>query len=190
MLSRTSLLPVGWMILFDCLAHLLSKLQRSTFNMDCHVQPQTLPYDILAIIADQLALDRESFTDRPALQALSQTCKLMVPMCRRHLFSSISLSGYAKVEYQDLLKLLQEKREIASYVRELRYRISPHPSEYEDGILGALLRYSTSLGASSPLCRISLTFPCFSGLGQCISKTSSHIPDSITDDNRTSFFWF
>ena len=71
MLSRTSLLPVGWMILFDCLAHLLSKLQRSTFNMDCHVQPQTLPYDILAIIADQLALDRESFTDRPALQALS-----------------------------------------------------------------------------------------------------------------------
>ena len=97
----------------------------------------------------------------------------MVPMCRRHLFSSISLSGYAKVEYQDLLKLLQEKREIASYVRELRYRISPHPSEYEDGILGALLRYSTSLGASSPLCRISLTFPCFSGLGQWRTQTAS-----------------
>ncbi len=146
--------------------------------MDCHVPPQTLPYDILAVIADQLALDRDDYGElwsenRLTLQALSQTCKLMVPMCRRHLFSLISVSGYEKVKYQNLLELLQEKHEIASYVRELQYGISSHPSEYEDGILRALLRYSTSLGILSPLCRISLTFPCFSGLGNWNSQTVS-----------------
>ncbi len=129
--------------------------------MDCHVK--TLPYDILTTFADQLALDRDSeepeehLTSIAALQALSQTCKAMVPVCRRHLFSSISLSGHEDMKYQILLKLLQEKREIASYVRELRYQLSSHPSEYEDGILEALLSYSTLAGISSLLSRISLT---------------------------------
>ncbi len=128
--------------------------------MDCHFQ--ALPYDILATFADQLALDRDSevaekkLASIAALRALSQTCKPMVPMCRRHLFSSLVLSGPEKAKYQNLMKLLQEKPDIASYVRELQYRLTSRPSEYEDGILEALLRHSTLAGISSPLRRISL----------------------------------
>ncbi len=145
--------------------------------MDCHAQPQILPYDILATIVDQLTLDRvgELFENRLALRTLSQTCKLMVPMCRRHLFSSISLEGDKNVKSQNLLNLLREKPEIASYVRELQYRISPrwYSGYYDDGILEALLRYSTLPGILSPLRRISLISHHLLGPGQWSSQTAS-----------------
>ena len=46
--------------------------------------PTTLPLDILGDIADVLAAYPRS------LKNLSLTCKFMVPVCRRHLFSNIS----------------------------------------------------------------------------------------------------
>ena len=134
--------------------------------MDYRVQ--TLPYDILATIADQLALDCEvpekqagSIT---ALRALSQTCKLMVPVCRRQLFSSILLRGNDITRYQNLMKLFQEKCEIASYVKELRYCLTSRTRQYEDGILEALLRYSKLSGRSSALRRISFTASSHTGI--------------------------
>ena len=152
--------------------------------MDSHFQ--TLPYDILSTFADQLAVDRDSeepeehLASIAALQALSQTCKFMVPMCRRHLFSSILLNGDDKAKYQNLMKLLQEKREVASYVRELQYSISSHSSEYEDGILEALLRYSTSAGISSPLRRISLTSFSYPKIGWSSQRaTTRHLLVSL-----------
>lgn len=114
-----------------------------------------LPYDIIKSIADQIALEVQAgeHTDaRPILQALSQTCKLMVPVCRRHLFSSIELSSYSSnPNCNNLLILLSKNLEIASYVQRLTYCVKMHPDEHEDGILEVLLRHSTILHSISLL---------------------------------------
>ena len=52
----------------------------------------TLPLDILLYIIDLLAGGDDG--DVKSLQILSQLCKSMVPLCRKHLFSSLLL--YAK----------------------------------------------------------------------------------------------
>ena len=83
---------------------------------------------------------------RITLDALSQTCKLMVPMCRRHLFSSIQLSSYKYTSNRKKIALLLENIEIASYVR----RLSFTPSRRSQTImqmptLEFLLRHSTCL---------------------------------------------
>ncbi|KJA21699.1 hypothetical protein HYPSUDRAFT_87915 [Hypholoma sublateritium FD-334 SS-4] len=116
---------------------------------------QIVPYDILATIADQVAIAVPVTRREATLRALSQTCKFMVPVCRRHLFSSIRLHG-SKVSYQNLMNLLEEKPEVASYVRTLWCTLRPLPNEHENGVLEALLRHSTSPGNSSSLHSISL----------------------------------
>ena len=123
-------------------------------NMDDPVH--TLPYDILTRIADQSA----ALLDSATLLALSQTCKLMVPVCRRHLFTSIWLDGKTERKYENLMKLLQEKIEIASYVRILSCKLEVFRNKYQEPILEALLKYSVSRGHSSSLQNINL----FSGV--------------------------
>ena len=70
----------------------------------------------------------------------------MVPMCRRHLFSSIQLSSYKYTSNRKKIALLLENIEIASYVR----RLSFTPSRRSQTImqmptLEFLLRHSTCL---------------------------------------------
>ncbi|KJA21707.1 hypothetical protein HYPSUDRAFT_67629 [Hypholoma sublateritium FD-334 SS-4] len=114
-----------------------------------------LPYDIMKSIADQIALEvqvGERTDARPTLQALSLTCKHMVPVCRRHLFSSIQLSSYSSnPNCKKLLILLRENLEIASYVRKLTYCVKMLADEHEDGVLEVLLRHSTFLHSISLL---------------------------------------
>ena len=117
-----------------------------------------LPYDILTSIADHIALEAQAGerTTRTTLDALSQTCKRMVPVCRRHLFSSIQLSSYeSDPNRKELLPLLRENREILSYVRRLSYCVKTLILDYENGILELLLKDATSLRSINLLTRAS-----------------------------------
>lgn len=104
-----------------------------------------LPYDILGLIIDQIALEERDA--RITLDALSQTCKLMVPMCRRHLFSSIQLSRYnfTYISHCEKIAFLLENVEIASYVRRLSYSVKELPDDFANAILEFLLRHSICL---------------------------------------------
>ena len=78
---------------------------------------ETLPLDILLYIIDLLAGgDYENFK---SLRILSQACKSMVPLCRKHLFSSLRLKGESNSER--FSNLLSKNPDIASYVRSLTY---------------------------------------------------------------------
>lgn len=115
-----------------------------------------LPYDILRSIADQIALDMHNMHTvgldpqiaQNALRALSQTCKLMVPACRRHLFSSIYLDG-SRTEnhpkYATLLILLRNKIEVISYIQTLYYSVNSVSNEHVDGILKLFLEHLSFL---------------------------------------------
>ena len=111
-----------------------------------------LPYDILRSIADQLALDMHTLGLNPqiarnALRALSQTCKLMVPACRRHLFSSIHFdtSTRTRPNFEKLLVLLLKNIEIVSYIQTLYYYVNNVSDDHIDGILEVFLEHSTFL---------------------------------------------
>lgn len=117
-----------------------------------------LPYDILTSIADHIALEAQAgeSTTRTTLDALSQTCKHMVPVCRRHLFSSIQLASYdSNPNRKGLLLLLHENREILSYVRRLSYCVKMLPLDYENGILELLSKDATSLRSINLLTKAS-----------------------------------
>ena len=81
----------------------------------------TLPLDVLLHIIKLLAAagnDRDSIK---SLQILSQTCKYMVPICRKHLFSSLRLRS--KSISKRFSNLLLENPEIAHYVTSLSHYV-------------------------------------------------------------------
>ena len=83
----------------------------------------TLPLDILLYIIDLLAGgDHE---DIKSLQTLSQTCKSMVPLCRKHLFSFIYLGSELSL-VERFSDLLSKNPDIARYVKNLVYGVYSH----------------------------------------------------------------
>ena len=87
----------------------------------------TIPLDILLYIIDLLAGGDDE--DVKSLQMLSQACKSMVPLCRKHLFSSIRLISESKSErFSDLLS---KNPDIARYVRTLYYSFFHIPQAHE-----------------------------------------------------------
>ena len=87
----------------------------------------TIPLDILLYIIDLLAVGDDE--DVKSLQMLSQACKSMVPLCRKHLFSSIRLISESKSErFSDLLS---KNPDIARYVRNLYYSFFHIPQAHE-----------------------------------------------------------
>ena len=106
----------------------------------------TLPLDILLSIIDLLG----ARGDISSLQILSQTCKYMVPLCRKHLFSSLHLRSTSISErFNDLLS---KNPDIARYVRSLNYRMYHPNRDYELNILEMLKDRSSlrSIELSSP----------------------------------------
>ncbi|KIM37822.1 hypothetical protein M413DRAFT_30730 [Hebeloma cylindrosporum] len=94
----------------------------------------TLPFDILASIIDLFA--GGDVGDIKSLQCLSQACKFMVPLCRKHLFSTIYLPGKWKSErFSDLLS---KNPDIARYVRSLNYIFQKPISDHELHIFDVL----------------------------------------------------
>ena len=101
---------------------------------------EILPLDIFLIIVDLLADgDNENIK---SLRILSQTCKSMVPLCRKHLFSSLRLRG--ELNSERFSDLLSKNPDIARYVRNLNYRIYLlHISGHDLNILNMLKECSS-----------------------------------------------
>jgi hypothetical protein len=78
---------------------------------------ETLPLDILLYIIDLLADN----ADIKSLRILSQACKSMAPLCRKHLFSSIRL--FSDLDSKRFSDLLSKNPDIARYVRSLNYAV-------------------------------------------------------------------
>ena len=76
---------------------------------------EPLPLDILLYIIDLLAEDVNS------LRILSLTCKSMVPLCRKHLFSYLSLASHPLKILKRFNDLHSTNPDIARYVRRLDY---------------------------------------------------------------------
>ena len=97
----------------------------------------TLPLDILLYIIDLLAGGRKI----KRLRNLSQVCKSMVPLCRKHLFLSLCLDSISIS--RRFSKLLSINPDIACYVKKLRYRIWSPISDHELHILEMLKERSS-----------------------------------------------
>lgn len=114
-----------------------------------------LPLDTLSVVADMLASDKPK--DTATLQVLSRTCKFMVPLCRRHLFSSLTLVSTtdsppeamesSEERVQGLSNLFSTDPSIPYYVRSLTYEVTTSPSEHEQNIIQTLERHATSIRA-------------------------------------------
>ena len=100
---------------------------------------ETLPLDILLYIIDILAGRDDE--DVKSLRILSQVCKSMVPLCRKHLFSSLLLGCDSSSERFG--NLLSKNPDIARYVRSLNYRVNKPISEHELNILDVLKERSS-----------------------------------------------
>ncbi|KIM37821.1 hypothetical protein M413DRAFT_30729 [Hebeloma cylindrosporum] len=102
----------------------------------------TLPLDILVSIIDLLAGgDNENFK---SLGILSQTCKSMVPLCRKHLFSSLRLRSSSKSKPAEFFSdLLSQNPDIAHYVRSLDYAVYNPIGDHELNILDILKERSS-----------------------------------------------
>jgi hypothetical protein len=98
-----------------------------------------IPLDILLYIIDLLAGGYDE--DVKSLRILSQTCKSMVPLCRKHLFSSIHL--YSELNSKRFSDLLSKNPDIARYVRILNYMFRYIPiSGHELNIIDMLKEHS------------------------------------------------
>ena len=97
-----------------------------------------LPLDILLYIIDLLASGYDSVR---SLQNLSQACKFMVPLCRKHLFSSIVLVRNSSLPRFG--NLLSKNPDIARYVKKLHYGVNNPISELELNILELLKEHSS-----------------------------------------------
>jgi hypothetical protein len=97
---------------------------------------ETFPLDILLYIIDLLA----GRDDIKSLQTLSQACKSMVPLCRKHLFSLVYLQSTNSERYNGLFS---KNPDIASYVRNLYYGVYNHISLHELNILDILKKRSS-----------------------------------------------
>ena len=115
----------------------------NVFHPTSAMEPRTtLPLDILLYIIDLLAGEDEDDGDIKSLQILSQTCKSMVPLCRKHLFSSLCLSS--KLDSERFSDLLSKNQYIARYVRSLNYRVY-HPITDHELIIFDMLKERSSL---------------------------------------------
>ena len=97
-----------------------------------------LPFDILMCITDILG----EKSDNETLRVLSQTCKFMVPLCRRYIFSSISLSSAP--EKFDLINFLNASPNITRRIQKLEYFLETRTNQDILDILEVMRSQSTS----------------------------------------------
>ena len=100
----------------------------------------TLPLDILLYIIELLASSGDD-EDIKSLQILSRSCKSMVPLCRKHLFSSLRLRS--KLDSDRFSDLLSKIPDIACYVRSLDYSAYNPITDRELNILDMLKERSS-----------------------------------------------
>ena len=100
---------------------------------------KALPLEILLYTIDLLAGGR----DIESLRILSQACKSTLPLCRKHLFSSLRLCGDSNsVRFSDLLS---KNPDIARYVRSLNYLVLYNLSSCHEVKIFEMLKKCSSL---------------------------------------------
>ncbi|KAF8962871.1 hypothetical protein BDZ97DRAFT_1920203 [Flammula alnicola] len=118
----------------------------------------TLPFDIIYLIVEFYAF-LPNGRGRKALSALSRTCRSLLPICRQHIFSTVSLrpricdwSHYKpsrpdndyevpSIALQKMEDLLESNAGIADYVRTLYYH--SHESNHEGpGVVQLLSKFN------------------------------------------------
>ena len=104
----------------------------TAFHPSISIMEPTLPLDILLSIIDLLGAGNDRNSIR-SLQILSQTCKFMVPLCRKHLFSSLHLDSDSSL--QRFGDLLSKNPDISRYVKSLIYIMHNFTSVHELNIL-------------------------------------------------------
>lgn len=116
--------------------------------------PSILPPEVLAYIADILGADidaglmpqlkRDSHTIR-ALKMLCLSCKFMVAVCRRHLFSKISLSSLSSLKRRRTLSVFLLLHPVIPrhYVKTLYLDTSRHFEKSGYDLLKALCESSS-----------------------------------------------
>ena len=107
----------------------------------------TVPFDILAYIADTLGA---SGRHQATLKALSLTCKFLLPICRRHLFSSLRLlnSQEPTTKRKSLASFLNGSPEIVFCLKKLKCALdtrSPTTSQHIIDIFKVLRTHRTLL---------------------------------------------
>ena len=113
------------------------------FHSASIMEPRTtLPLDIFSYIIDLLAGgDVGDDRDIKSLQILSQACKSMVPLCRKHLFSSLYI--FRELDSERFSNLLSKNPDIACYVRSLNYGVYNSLTDHELNIFDMLKECSS-----------------------------------------------
>ena len=97
----------------------LSYLSRHTVILMSTTFPLEIEEKILNFLADD--------EGHSALKTCSLVCQAFLPICRKHIFGSITLNKYARVNpfatTHAFERLLHETPEIADYIRKLDFRI-------------------------------------------------------------------
>ena len=99
---------------------------------------ETLPLDILIYIIELLVGGDDNLED---IKFLSQTCKSMVPLCYKHIFSTLYLHN--KLVSKRFSDLLSMNPDIAHYVTRLSYKVSNPISDHELNNLDMLKEHSS-----------------------------------------------
>ena len=102
-----------------------------------------VPFDILSHITDMV----DDLSDKGTLRALSLTCKFMVPLCRRHIFSFVRLSNITKEKEKGLIHFLSGSPDTTCRIKRLLCVIDPKLRICEQiiDVLEVMRTQSTSL---------------------------------------------
>ena len=96
----------------------------------------SLPLEVIGEIIDSLQ------DDLPALRSCSQTCLSLLPLCRKHIFRTISLAPQDRLRLSGCItllgNLLDSNPGVADYVRNLIYYINT--PDFEDEAVPRTLR--------------------------------------------------
>lgn len=107
-----------------------------------------LPYDIwesiVGIFGDELDEEFDIGTPTMSLRGLSQSCKSMVPFCRKYLFSTLILPDDTE-RSRRFKALITNNPSLISYVRRLEYHLDKGDSDDNCAILDVLKTSSSVL---------------------------------------------
>ncbi|KAF8957387.1 hypothetical protein BDZ97DRAFT_1846540 [Flammula alnicola] len=89
----------------------------------------TIPLDIIESVIEVIATDE----DTRSLEAVSQTCHTLLPLCRKHIFSTIRLS-HKSDHSRHFNDLLSTNPDIARYVKHLEYGLNNPSDDHQQGL--------------------------------------------------------
>ena len=84
--------------------------------------PPRLPLEVLEQIIEDVAAD---YVDNlSSVKAWALVCHSFLPLCRKHIFASVTLNAHSSATSDDLSNLLSNSPHLAVYIRELDYLVN------------------------------------------------------------------